>query len=306
MELKQLQYFQACAECKSLTRAAELLYTTQPHVSMVVKSLEKEIGVPLFVRKSKGVELTKDGERIYDYAVNTLKNVNLILEAGRLGGEQSFGIATNPSSNMAVLFSQFYNQQYHKGIRLRYKECGAEQMIELLHKRDYELGFVFVAENKRKALLQILERKRMEFVPLVTTDMVLYVGKENPVYGKESILPEELLQLPFVQLEEDYFTLSDMLESLMPNKVNGSLLKRVMVTNSDHAMIQMLKNTDLCNLGSYWLQGVYRQYDFHRIPICGFEEKVLFGYLRAKQEPLSEIGREFLDFVKKALEKEKQ
>ncbi|MPW26170.1 LysR family transcriptional regulator [Alkalibaculum sp. M08DMB] len=304
MELKQLQYFQVCAEQNSLTRAAEILYTTQPNVSMAIRALEKDLGVKLFIRKSKGVELTECGRRIYDYAINVLKNVNLISESGRMSDQITFSIATNPSSNMAVLFSQFYQKINSSGIHFRYTECGAEQMIEMLHDRKYELGFVFVAENKRRALSQILERKHLEFIPLVMTDMVLYVGKENPLYGRTSILPQELLSLPFAQLEEDYFTINDMLESLMPNQVNGNMLERVMVTNSNHVMIQMLKHTNLCNLGSYWLRDVYRQYDFQRITISGFEEKVMFGYLKARMEPLTPMGKDLLSFVEKALNEE--
>ena len=43
MELRQLDYFLTCARCGSLTAAAEVLYTTQPHVSMVIRELEKEL-----------------------------------------------------------------------------------------------------------------------------------------------------------------------------------------------------------------------------------------------------------------------
>lgn len=65
MTMNQLEYFLACARQASLTKAAEELYTTQPHVSMVIKSLEEELGVTLFHRKARGVELTEDGRRIY-------------------------------------------------------------------------------------------------------------------------------------------------------------------------------------------------------------------------------------------------
>ena len=74
MELRQLKCFLACARNHSLTLAAEELYTTQPHVSMVIKSLEQELGTALFIRKSKGVELTEAGKRIYSYAVNAVRN----------------------------------------------------------------------------------------------------------------------------------------------------------------------------------------------------------------------------------------
>ena len=52
MEIKQLEYFVAASECGSFNKAAQCLYTSQPNVSKVVSSLEKELGRELFERKS--------------------------------------------------------------------------------------------------------------------------------------------------------------------------------------------------------------------------------------------------------------
>ena len=54
MELQQLQYFLTCAQEGSVTKAAEALYTSQPHVSQVIKTLENELGVVLFHRSASG------------------------------------------------------------------------------------------------------------------------------------------------------------------------------------------------------------------------------------------------------------
>ncbi|MBL8856014.1 MAG: LysR family transcriptional regulator, partial [Planctomycetaceae bacterium] len=63
MELDQLRYFLRVAETKSFTRAAELLIVSQPALSRSVQRLEEELGVPLFVRKSRVVELSEAGEK---------------------------------------------------------------------------------------------------------------------------------------------------------------------------------------------------------------------------------------------------
>ena len=75
-----------------------------------------------------------------------------------------------------------------------------------------------------------------------------------------------------------------------------------MRTNSDHMMISMLGRTDLCNLGSYWLKDVYRQYDFRRIPVEGMENRIAFGYLSRKGESLNVDVSAFLEFLRHALE----
>ena len=65
MELRHLTSFTAVAEPRSFTRAAATLGLTQAAVSQQVARLEKELAIRLFERRSKGVELTEAGERLY-------------------------------------------------------------------------------------------------------------------------------------------------------------------------------------------------------------------------------------------------
>ena len=65
MELRHLRYFLAVAEAGSLTVAAErTLHTSQPSLSRQIQDLENEVGVPLFKRTARGVELTASGQLI--------------------------------------------------------------------------------------------------------------------------------------------------------------------------------------------------------------------------------------------------
>lgn len=305
MDLKQLEYFLVCAKHASLTKAAEELYTTQPHVSMVIRALEKELGCALFLRKSKGVELTEEGRRILSYAENAWKNTELIASVCREKTCPCLRIATNSSSYMAGLVTGYY-QSHQEHFRLQYTECGIEQMLSLVSEQEYDLGFLFVPDHKRSALLHLLERKRMEFVPLRPVDMVLYVGKGHPLYGQTSITPQKLLGLRFIQMEDDFFAVEDLLYALAGTKGKWRELNRIVQTNSNHMMVQMLQGTDLCNLGSYWLKDMYRQYDFGRISVEGFQGKVSFGYVKHCDRGPGALGEEFLEFLKTAMEKDMQ
>ncbi len=61
VDLELYRVFYTVARCGSLTKAAEKLYISQPAVSQAIKQLEKQLGVPLFTRRRKGVELTAQG-----------------------------------------------------------------------------------------------------------------------------------------------------------------------------------------------------------------------------------------------------
>ena len=53
LEVKELQYFVVCADLSSFSRAAEVLYTTQPNVSKVIRSLEEKLGFEVFERDNR-------------------------------------------------------------------------------------------------------------------------------------------------------------------------------------------------------------------------------------------------------------
>lgn len=303
MDLRQLEYFLVCAKNASLTRAAEELYTTQPHVSMVIRSLEKELGVTLFHRRSKGVELTEDGRRILAYAENAWKNTELIASVCREKAYPCLRIAANSSSRMAGLLTSYY-QSHREDFRLQYTECGIEEMLELVSVREYDLGFLFVPDHKRSALLHMLERKDMEFLALRPVDMVLYAGRHHPLYGKPSVTPEELLKLEFIQMEDDFFAVEDLLYELSRFRGKRQELNRVVQTNSNHMMTQMLQETELCNLGSYWLRERHRHNDFAQIPVEGFRGKVSFGYVKRRARMLDAHARKFLDYLRAAIEED--
>ena len=306
MELRQLLYFITCARCGSLTTAAEELYTTQPHVSMVIRELEKELGTRLFQRRSNGVELTEAGARVYGYAQDALRNAELFASVGREQRDHSLRVATNNSSNMAVMLTAFYNQRTCGGeatpsLYMQFTECGIEKMIALLSANEYDLGFLFVPDTKRSVLRYMLERRQLAFSPLLDTDLVLYVGKNHPLASRSSVTQEELAALSFIQLEDDFFTVEDLLTGSPAFRRQTLAIRRVVRTNSDHMMIRMLEKTELCNLGSYWLKDAYRQYDFRRIPVAGMEGRIAFGYISHKGEPLGADAADFLEFLRSTL-----
>ena len=72
MTLQQLRYVLAIADAGSMNRAAEQLYISQPSLSGAIKELETEIGISIFLRTSRGVVLTSEGE---DFLMNARQAV---------------------------------------------------------------------------------------------------------------------------------------------------------------------------------------------------------------------------------------
>lgn len=90
MELRHLRYFIAVAEEGSLTLAAERrLHTAQPSLSRQIRDLELEVGTPLLLRNSRGVELTPAGKVFLDHARLALAQVEIAGEVARRAAQLS-------------------------------------------------------------------------------------------------------------------------------------------------------------------------------------------------------------------------
>lgn len=78
MELTQLKYFYAAAECGHITKAAEKLHIAQPALTQSIRRLENELGVKLFVRQGRSIALSRCGEYLFKQLGGVLKTLDRV------------------------------------------------------------------------------------------------------------------------------------------------------------------------------------------------------------------------------------
>ena len=131
MDFKQLRYFCVIAQEKSITKAAEKCYIAQPSLSQSIANLEKELGVKLLDRASRGISLTQAGEVFYRYATGVLQEEKQIRQKlldtdKEPAGEITLCIGCY-ASTVLRLVSEFKKEYPHVAFRLMEKRKTGEK-----------------------------------------------------------------------------------------------------------------------------------------------------------------------------------
>ncbi|WP_428609119.1 LysR family transcriptional regulator [Sedimenticola sp.] len=217
MELYQLKTFVKVADEGNLTRAAELLFTSQPAISAHIKALEEELGVELFQRTPKGMQLTPSGELLYQKAAGILASADELKSAAQslrqeLVGELKIGVHTDfEFVRIAELLRVFTAK--HPRIQLHFLAGMSATNIPDVRKGNLDGGFFF--GPVKSADLTTLELAQ---VPM---KVVAPAAWRNRV---EQASPEALCALPWIYTSQNcpFYTLRNQMFSgypCTPNKV---------------------------------------------------------------------------------------
>ena len=103
MDFKQLESFAAVVKCNSFTKAAEMLYISQPTISTHIRALEAELSCALIHRTTKSVVLTLEGKKLYEYAVNILNLRDRMLQECAVGSRRIIHVAASTIPSAYIL-----------------------------------------------------------------------------------------------------------------------------------------------------------------------------------------------------------
>ena len=300
MELKQLEYFTVVCEKGSFSQAAECLYTSQPNVSKVISSLEKDLGRKLVERTNRGLRITPYGETVRDYAKVILKHVSIIGSMSTHHKGKKFALAAYPSNMIANLLVDFYRKWGREYI-VEHQEGSVEEVSDWVANGQSELGIVYIAQRQLASFRHILGHKNLVFEPLDVKEACVYVGPRHPYYERDSIDFSELTGLRFIGAVRDYFSMEHHLDRVSLGAISTNDLNYAIYSNSDHMTISALMQSDLCSLGINFMHQPYKHYDIKNLRINGCEPFLLMGTVRPEGEELSEAASWFVEKFRKLL-----
>ncbi|WP_413658039.1 LysR substrate-binding domain-containing protein [Paraburkholderia phenoliruptrix] len=147
MDVRQLKHFVAIVDSRSLSKAAERLFVSQPSLSQQILNLEKDLGVQLLIRSPQGVVPTEAGKTLYRLARDVLRSMELIRKEvkGGTGGESGTVSIGFPATVGAILAAPLFRRvkKTYPGIRLQIYESITSRINELLVEGRLDLAVMF-------------------------------------------------------------------------------------------------------------------------------------------------------------------
>ena len=227
--LQQLRILKAIATEKNFTRAASVLYISQPSLSKQIKSLEETMDTILINRERNNISLTESGKIFLQYSERILilceESCRALIDLkngdrGNLtvGASQTIGTYLMP--RILAIFAQNYPQ-----IELKVQVDSTRAIATSIIKREIDLAIVggeISEELKKKLTIQ----------PFVSDELCLIIANSHPFATKKVIAKEDLYYLDFIGLHSNS-TIKKFIDNiLLQNQIQTNELRTILQLNS--------------------------------------------------------------------------
>lgn len=198
MNLRDLQYLIAVAETNHFGKAAQRCFVSQPTLSGQIKKLEQELGITLFERSNRSVQITPVGDNILVHARLIMEQVDAIRQQSlscqdSLTGPLKIGAIPTISPYLMPLILKPLQKNYPQ-MRLILSEEQTETLIQRLHRHEIDAALV-ATEHPETDFISI---------PLFKEPFWLAHPQKHPFYNKENITQQDLDNTELLLLSEGH------------------------------------------------------------------------------------------------------
>ena len=251
--LHQLEIFYKISELKSVTKASEELFLTQPAVSIQLKKFQDQFKNPLFEVVGRKIYITEFGEEIAKAATKILEDVQALNYKalsfqGELAGKLKISIVSTAKYAMPYFLADFIGQ--HAGVDLVMDVTNKAEVVRSLENNDVDFAMVStIPKNLKIDRVQLMENK------------LYLVGGRQYRHVSDNVSPKMLEQLPLIYREQGSATRNAMERFMTSHKI--STYKKMELTSNE-----AVKQAVVAGLG------------FSIVPLIGIKNELINGDLQ--------------------------
>lgn len=200
MDLRQLQRFLIAAEAGSFRRAAEELHLTQPALTQSIKTLEQTLGVELFSRGSRGVALTRYGERLVPRArliLSERQRIEQDIEKIKHNEDGSLRVGVAPYFSRHILpRAVLRTLKQRPGLRIEVEENHTTKLLSSLIQGDIDLAFCVTNQA-------VADHTELTFEPVYRERYVVIARRDHPLFKAKTAALRDMREFPWIVYDTD-------------------------------------------------------------------------------------------------------
>ncbi len=295
MTLQQLRQVIMIANVGSMNEAAKRLYISQPNLSSVVKDLEEETGITIFIRTNRGIHITPEGEEFIGYARQVVDQYELL--QNKYSGKTSrkkFSVSCQHYSFAVKAFVELVQEVGMDAYEFAIHETMTHQVIDNVKNLKSEIGILYLSDFNENVLTKLFRESGLVFETLFECDTYVYLWKEHPLARQTEISMEELEPYPCLAFEQGQHNSFYFAEEMKSTYEYQKIIKG----NDRATMLNLMVGLNGYTLCSGIISEDLNGSDYLAVPLKE-SEKMRVGYLKHKGMKLSSLGEIYLDKLRK-------
>ena len=295
MNLLHFKYAVEVAKAGSMGKASESLLIATPNLSRSIKELEADLGITIFERTSKGMELTPEGQEFIGYAKTILGQIEQVENFYKKGTakKQEFSISVPRACYISEAFAQFSKSLTTDTAEIFYKETNSQRTIRNMQEHDYKLGIIRYAENYDRYFKTMLEEKGFQYELVTEFTYSLLMSADNPLAKKDNITFDDLKDYVEIAHADPYvpsMPISKVVKEELPDNIN----RRIFIFERASQFDLLSINPETFMWVSPAPQRILERYNLVQKK-CGDNKKVYKDVLIYKKGyKLTKLDREFI------------
>ncbi|WP_394747486.1 LysR family transcriptional regulator [Spongiimicrobium salis] len=285
--LHQLEIFYKISQLRSVTKASEELFLTQPAVSIQLKKFQDQFQIPLFEIVGRKLYITEFGEEIAEAAKNILNEVNAINYKalsfqGELAGKLKIAIVSTAKYAMPYFLTDFIKK--HQGVDLVMDVTNKAEVVRSLENNDVDFAMVSTIPKNLK----------IERIALMKNKLYLVGGKQYKA-GKNALTPKTLEQLPLIYREQGSATRNAMERFMASHKV--STYKKMELTSNEALKQAVIAGLGYSIMPLIGIKNELNNGDLQVIPVKNLPMVTDWNLIWLSSKNLSSIAKTFIEHL---------
>jgi len=291
MTLQQLRYVLEVANCRSITEAAQNLFITQPSLSAAVHDLERETGVTIFTRGSRGVLVTPEGEELLSYARQVVQQAALMEDRyiTHSADKKRFAVSTQHYSFTAGAFVQLVREETDGDYEFTLREGRTLDTIHDVQTHRSEMGVIYISSFNENVLMRRLREAGIVFNELFSARPHIFIGRSNPLAGRASVALDDLKDLPCLSYDQGEQSAAYFAEEILSTMEHSRMIR---VTDKG-SIIDLMTGTDGYTIASGLCPSYLRGDSIVSIPL-EVDEVIRIGVITRSDYRPTPLGEKYL------------